>query len=295
MKGIDLSTHQKIVDYKKLKENGIDFAILRCGYGKDKKQKDVMFETHYKGCKEAGILIGAYLYSYCDNIVNSVKEAENALLFLDNKSLDLPLFYDLEEERTKNLGKEKVTQIAKLFCSYIEHNSSYKAGVYANLDWFKNYIEVSHILDYKIWLAQWNNKITADFRVDYWQYTSSGNVPGINGNVDLNMCYDTINPLPHPEENKKSNEEIADEVLQGKWDVQPNRKRLLEEAGYNYEEIQKIVNKKVNSQNVYYIVKKGDNLTKIAHLYGTTVSRLTSLNGITNPNLIYTGQKLKIK
>lgn len=84
-KGIDLSTYQTKVDYQKLKEQNIDFAIIRCGYGKDKNQKDKMFEQHYEGLKNVGIGVGAYLYSYCTSLENSYKEANNCLEFIKRK------------------------------------------------------------------------------------------------------------------------------------------------------------------------------------------------------------------
>ena len=187
-KGIDLSTFQKNVDYKKLKEQGIEFAIIRCGYGKERNQKDAEFETHYRGLKSVGIKVGAYLYSYCTAVENAKLEGENCLYFISGKEFELPIFIDLEENRTKELGRVCVTQIAKTFCEIIE-NAGYKAGVYANLDWFRNYIDVSQLSDYSIWLAQWNDKYTADFRVDFWQYTNSGKIDGISGNVDLDYAY----------------------------------------------------------------------------------------------------------
>lgn len=300
IKGIDLSYAQNKVDYSKLKEQGIEFAILRCGYGKEASQKDKMFEIHYHGCKDAGIKVGAYLYSYANNEDSAVNEVNNCLGFIEGKQFDLPIFYDLEEERISKLGKTTVTNLAKMFCKIIE-NHGYKAGVYANLYWFRNHIEVNELINngYKIWLAQWAEKPTADFRIDYWQYTSKGQVQGIPGNVDMNICYDAINN-DKPVDTKKTNEEIAEEVIQNKWGIQPERQKLLEQAGYNYKEIQDIVNTKMKANStsntkITYIVKKGDNLTKIAKRYGTTISNLVKLNNIADANKIYVGQKLIIK
>ena len=192
LKGIDISTFQKQVDYSKLKEQGIEFAIIRCGYGKDSSQKDAMFETHYKGLKEAGIKVGAYLYSYCSNVNNAVLEARNCLEFIKGKQFELPIFYDLEDKITKVLGRVAITQIAINFCEEIE-KAGYKAGIYANLDWFKNYIDIPKVSQYKIWLAQWNvEKPTPKFKYNYWQYTSHGHIDGIVGSVDMNYCYDEI-------------------------------------------------------------------------------------------------------
>lgn len=252
-KGIDISTWQKNVDYSKLKEQGIEFAIIRCGYGKDSSQKDNMFETHYKGLKEAGIKVGAYLYSYCSNVNNAILEAKNCLEFIKGKTFELPIFYDLEDKITKVLGRVAITQIAINFCEEIE-KAGYTAGIYASLDWFKNYIDISKVDKYKIWLAQWEvSKPTANFKYNYWQYTSSGQVEGISGNVDLNYCYDDISinveNVEKPVENRKSNEELAEEVIKGLWGNGQERKNKLTNAGYNYNEVQNIVNKKLNKKS----------------------------------------------
>lgn len=137
---------------------------------------------------------GVYHYSYVSSLENAVLEAKNCLKFINGKKLDLPIFYDLEDKITKPLGKDIITKCAITFCEEIE-KAGYKAGVYANLDWFTNYIDVNKLIEkgFKIWLAQWNDKPTADFPINYWQYSSKGNVHGIQGNVDLDISYDKIN------------------------------------------------------------------------------------------------------
>lgn len=261
IKGIDLSTYQKQVDYKKLKEEGIEFAIIRCGYGKDRSQKDAMFEEHYKGLKEAGIRVGCYLYSYVTSTLNAELEAENCLEFIKGKEFDLPIFYDLEDRMTKTLGKETITKCAINFCEKIKE-AGYEAGVYANLDWFTNYLNVYTLIEkgYRIWLAQWEvQEPTSFFPYDIWQYTNSLQVAGIK--CDGNYCKNIFAIADEPKETKKSNEELANEVIDGKWSNQPERQKLLEEAGYNYNEIQEIVNsklthkKKTNTQIADEVIK----------------------------------------
>lgn len=136
---------------------------------------------------------GVYHYSYVTSLENAVLEAKNCLKFINGKKLDLPIFYDLEDKITKTLGKDLITKCAIAFCEEIE-KAGYKAGVYANLNWFTNCIDVNKLIEkgFKIWLAQWNDKITAPFSPNYWQYTSKGSVHGIQGNVDLDICYDDI-------------------------------------------------------------------------------------------------------
>lgn len=239
LKGIDLSTHNKNVDYKKLKENGIEFAIIRSGFGKDDNQKDAMFETHYKGCIDAGMKVGAYLYSYCTSVENAEKEAYNCLSHIKGKTFDLPIFYDLEENRTANLGIDAVTQIALIFCRIIR-DAGYKAGIYANLYWFKNYIRPDAIKleNFYIWLAQWGNKITANFPVDIWQFTNTLDNLRLDGN------YITNNELAYVENVnnnvEKNIKELAVDVIFGEYGNGEERKKNL---GSKYNDVQDLVNK----------------------------------------------------
>lgn len=262
IKGIDLSKYQQNVNYSKLKEQGIEFAIIRCGYGKKESQKDELFETHYKGLKEAGIKVGAYLYSYCNDVKNAILEAENCLKFINGKTFELPIFYDLEDEQVLPLGKEKITEIAKIFCNKIEE-AGFTAGVYANLNWFKKYIKVKDLLQFKIWLAEWEKpKHSADFRVDFWQYTSKGKLDGISGNVDLN------------------------------YDLREN----VNNSTGNVDNVENNVDNSTNSAGTY-VVQAGDNLTKIAKKYKMSWQTLYENNKHIigkNPNLIKVGQVLNI-
>lgn len=297
IKGIDLSCWQENVNYNELKKQGIEFAIIRIGYGKNKSQKDKMFETHYEGLKNAGIKIGIYLYSYMTLIQAGKQEAENCLYFLKGRKIDLPIFIDLEENRTAKLGSDAVTKGAIEFCKTIKE-AGYEAGVYANLNWFTNYVNPYKIIEngFKIWLAQWNDKITANFDVDFWQYTSKGKLNGIAGNVDLDYQIkdeQIENPI---EPTKKTIEELANEVINGKWGNGNERYERLTNAGYNYQDVQNKVNEILGvNKKLYYIVKSGDTLTRISNKFGVSISQLVEWNNIKNPNLIFAGQKLRVK
>lgn len=265
-KGIDISEWQTSVDYSKLKEQGIEFAIIRCGYGRASTQKDKMFEKHYEGLKKAGIKIGCYLYSYANKIADGTLEAQNCLDFIKGKTFDLPIFYDLEDKTTSVLGKNNITVLATNFCKKIKV-SGYEVGIYANLNWWKNYINLGEIKkeisDLKVWLAQWEvSKPTANFNYDFWQYTSSGVLEGIAGRVDMNyMCTEAVDkPVENVDNSKKSNEEIAKEVWQGKWGNGQERVDKLTKAGYDYTEIQKIVN---NTKSDDKTIKVGDKVQVI--------------------------------
>lgn len=204
MKGIDISEFQENINYSKLKEQGIEFAIIRLGYGKQINQKDSLFETHFEGLKNAGIKVGAYLYSYAYVKEGAKLEAENTLEIIKGKQFDLPIFYDMEESKQANLGKDTLTDMANEWCKIIK-NAGFKTGVYANLNWFKNYLDPTKIKNDNnyIWLALWNNdeNPNVSFPVDFWQYSSKGKLDGIQSFVDLNKCYSqdfaqTVDNLP---------------------------------------------------------------------------------------------------
>lgn len=243
MKGIDISEYQENVNYSKLKEQGIEFAIIRLGYGKQINQKDSCFEKHFEGFKNVGIKVGAYLYSYAYVKEGAKLEAENTLKIIQGKQFDLPIFYDMEESKQANLGKDILTDMANEWCRIIK-NAGYNAGVYANLNWFRNYLNPYDIKEEGnyIWLALWNNNENpnVDFPVDFWQYSSKGKLDGIQSFVDMDKSY--TQDFPQPVENLKTNEDLATEVIQGLWGNGQERKDRLTQAGYNYNEIQKIVN-----------------------------------------------------
>lgn len=243
LKGVDLSTWNKNVDYDALKGQGIDFAILRCGYGKDAGQKDEMFEEHYKGCKEAGILVGVFHYSYCKSPENAVKEAENCFSYIAGKQLDLPVFYDIEEKSI--LDNCDPTDITIRFCQRI-NEKGYDAGVYASLNWFNNYFNMDLLKNnnIKIWLAQWNNEITADFDVDLWQNTN--NYDGMDGDILVNedILHSEPRPEPTPEFEVDICKSLAVDVIFGKYGNGQERKDAL---GNYYEEVQNIVNEIYNT------------------------------------------------
>lgn len=293
IKGIDLSYAQNKVEYNKL---NIDFSIIRSGYGQNKSQKDNMFEKHYEGMKNNNIKIGVYHYSYMTGVEGAKKEALNCLNIINSKKLDLPIFIDVEEARTKKLGKETITNGIIEFAKIIQ-NAGYNAGCYANLDWFKNYIDIEKLKENKIqiWLAQWNDKITANFKVDFWQYTSKGNIEGIEGYVDLDYML-SVDNVDKPVEKKKTVEEIAQEVINGKWGNGEERKQRLTNAGYNYYSIQDKVNELLGYQTKYYvIVKKGDTVWNLAQKYKTTVNQIAKWNNLGNPDYIVVGQKIRVK
>ena len=151
----------------------------------------------------------------------------------------------MEDSSTTKLGKAKLTAFAKRFCEGIKAKG-FKVGVYANENWCKNYLDIAelHKSGYSIWCAKYsNNKPNIAAPYDIWQYSSKGRVDGINGNVDMNYMYNDVRNATQAV--KKSNEEIAQEVINGLWGNGEERKKKLTSAGYNYSAIQKIVNELV--------------------------------------------------
>lgn len=187
-KGIDVSYAQGRIDWSEMKGK-IDFAILRCGFGSDyASQDDAQFFNNVKGCTDNGIPFGVYHYSYATSAEKAKSEAVHVLRLLRGIVPSLPVFYDLEESRISSLGKAKILEIAKIFCTAIE-NAGYVYGTYANKNWFENYLTDSWY-DTKVkWLAQYNNEVTYKGRYDIWQYSKTGTVDGFNGNLDMNYCY----------------------------------------------------------------------------------------------------------
>ena len=184
---VDISEFQQNIDFNKTKNDGIKAVIIRAGYGRESSQKDSMFESHYRNAKSAGLKVGAYWYSYADSINDAEKEAKACLECIENKYFDMPIYYDLEDYSMFKLGKTKLTAIAERFCETIK-KSNYRAGVYANLNWFNNCLDYDELKrKYSIWLAQYNDK--AELDCDIWQNHSTGRVSGYGGNIDTNVIY----------------------------------------------------------------------------------------------------------
>lgn len=186
-KGIDVSKHQGKIDWNKVKSAGIQFAMIRAGYGRYDKQKDEQFEANYSGAKAAGIPVGAYHYSYAENAEQAKAEAQTLLNWIKGKTFEYPIAFDIEEADVYNLGKNAVSEIIKAFCSTVEA-AGYYVCVYANKNWLDNVISDEVKKKYDTWLAQWTTKPTYNGNYGIWQYSSSGSVNGISGRVDMNTA-----------------------------------------------------------------------------------------------------------
>lgn len=325
--GIDLSSYQKGINLSQAKNEGVQFVILRAGYtgygNGVSKAKDNNFETFYSQCKSLGIPVGAYWFSCANTYQKGVDEAnwmyENCL---KGKQFEYPIYLDVEEDAggrhyLSEAGKTAITAGIKGFCETME-SKGYYTGVYASSSWFSTLIDASIPNRFDCWVANWSNSNPGSPAHGLWQF--GGETNKIRSNkiagytVDQNYAYknypsiiksgkmngfgsSSVAPVHTPP--KKSNEEIANEVLAGQWGNGEDRKNKLTAAGYDYNAIQAIVNQKIGANPTQpatqtYTVKSGDTLSSIASKYGTTYQELARINGISNPNKIYPGQVLKI-
>ena len=295
MKGIDVSKHNGVIDWDKVI---VDFAIIRIGFGMYENQKDEMFERNYSEATKVNIPVGVYHYSYAKSVDEAIKEAELVIKWLNGRKLDLPVYFDIEDNSQKNLSRAILDGMCEAFCNRIE-KAGYWAGIYSNKYWATSVISGIKLgKKYTYWIAQYTDECTYTGDYAIWQYTSKGKVNGISGNVDMNIMVKDIIQNENKPQTTKSIEELAKEVIDGKWSNGEDRKTSLINAGYDYDKVQAKVNeimKQSNNNVEYYTIKQGDTLSKIAQKFNTTVNQLVSWNNIKNANLIYAGQKIRVK
>lgn len=251
-KGIDVSKHNGSINWKKAAA-AIDFTVLRAGYGKLASQEDSCFEKNYAETKKQKLPVGVYWYSYAKTKAEAEEEAKACLAAIKGKSFDLPVYYDIEENETLKLGKQRVTAIARAFLSAIEA-AGYKGGIYASKSTMETLIDATVKVHYSVWVAHVGKDGAAlkntsyKGKKDIWQYSWKGKVDGISGDVDLDYCYVDISKWKNEETETETKElkpviEIAREVIDGKWGNGNNRKSKLKKAGYDYTTVQKEVNR----------------------------------------------------
>lgn len=270
MQGIDVSKWQGAIDWKKVKASGVDFVIIRAGYG---TSIDPRFSENYAGAKAAGLHVGAYWYSYALSRQAAEIEAECCKRTLAGKSFEMPIFYDIEEPDQLAKSAAFVSGLIATFCTELE-----KAGYFAGLYMSRSPLQTKTTEDvrarFAIWAAEYSTRLNYSGAVGMWQNTSKFWVNGINGNVDHDFCY-----VDYPKIIKKAG-------LNG-------FPRGGDAAGGNSENTPK-QDAGTAPAGVVYVVKKGDTLTAIAKRYKTTVSALVKANGIKDKNKIFVGQKIKI-
>ncbi|SET02804.1 Lyzozyme M1 (1,4-beta-N-acetylmuramidase), GH25 family [Salinibacillus kushneri] len=313
LKGIDVSKHQGNIDWDAVKKDGIEFAMIRMGYGSDiKSQDDEKFERNVRECERVGIPWGAYLYSYAMDVQAAKSEADHALRLLKGKNPTFPVAFDMEDadhyKRDRGMPSDKeLVEICHTFLDKVE-DAGYYVSLYANLHWLTTKLNSSKLNRFDKWVAQWSDECTYDGQYKMWQYTSTGHVDGIAGRVDMNYAYSHFRdkkeqPKKEDKEEKLGGLEIytvrsGDTLskIAAKYDTtvdQIAQNNDIDNIDLIHPGQKLTINGSVKKK--YYIVEEGDNLTRIADAYDTTVNQLAKWNNIKNKNLIYTGQKLRVK
>nr|DAP12822.1 MAG TPA: hypothetical protein [Caudoviricetes sp.] len=262
--GIDVSHWQGDFNFARAKSNeGVEFAIIKAGGGDAGLYKDSKFESNYKKCEDCGLPKGAYFYGNAKSVAEAKKEAEYFISILSGKKYEYPVFYDVEGRMITNNDRATLTEIVKVFCSTMEA-AGYWVGIYSSESFFNSEMNDGELTRYSHWVARWGKSKPAPSsgaETQMWQFGGETNLirsNKINGQTcDQDYCYvdypakikaaglngyskgDSSAPA------KKSNAEIANEVIAGKWGNGTERKERLTGAGYNYSEIQEIVNGKL--------------------------------------------------
>ena len=292
--GIDISVWQKGFDFDKAISEGIEFVILRGAYS---KTKDKCFDVFYNKCKEKGLPVGAYHYSMAKTVKEAEDEAKLMLSILKGKQLEYPIYLDVEDKTQAKLGKELLTSIIKTYCDALEQ-AGYYVGIYSTYAYLNSYTHINELEKYDKWIAQWSKKCTC--RIDYGMWQFGGETNMIRSNkiagvvCDQDYCYkdypsiiksaglngfkrpqDEV-PVPTPvrPQPQKTVTDIAKEVIEGKWGNGADRKKKLEDAGYDYNAVQSKVNELLNNNK-----KSVDEMARevIAGKWGTGINRKNRL------------------
>lgn len=191
--GIDVSKHNGNIDWNAVKNAGVDFVIIRCGYRGSATGvlvEDQKFKANIQGAAAAGLKVGIYFFSQAVNEVEAVEEASMAVSLIKNYKITYPVYMDVESAngRADGMDAGTRTQVIHAFCKTIQ-NSGYTAGIYANKTWLGSKMNVGSLGGYRIWLAQYAAAPTYGGRYEMWQYSSKGSISGISGDVDLNISY----------------------------------------------------------------------------------------------------------
>ncbi|MBQ7955133.1 MAG: Ig-like domain-containing protein [Lachnospiraceae bacterium] len=192
--GIDVSKWNGTIDWNAVKNSGVSYVIIRCGYRGSSSGalvEDPKFKNNIKGATAAGLKVGVYFFTQAVDEIEAIEEASMVLELIEDYKISYPVFLDVEASggRGDKIDAETRTAVIKAFCETIE-DSKYTAGVYANKTWLEKKMDASELTKYKIWLAQYAAQPTySETKIDLWQYKETGKVSGISGNVDLNLSY----------------------------------------------------------------------------------------------------------
>jgi GH25 family lysozyme M1 (1,4-beta-N-acetylmuramidase) len=258
IKLIDVSKHNGAIDWSKVKAAGIEGVLIRAGYGKYITQKDVCFEKNYAGAKAAGLFVGTYWYTYAVTEAEAEAEAETYLEVIKGKSFDLPVYLDIEDKNQTQLDKALVTKIATAFCNKLEQ-AGYYCGVYSFDSFFTSFLDETIPERFTIWAARVEKvKPTCAKTYDIWQYSWKGKINGINGDVDLNICYKDFPTI--------IKESCLNNCKPGEDSAKPGKPETSQPAE---EEIEKY---KINAYKLGLTKDEADALTRILKTLGMPVT-----------------------
>lgn len=276
-KGLDISSYQVGLNMKSVKAAGYKFVVLRAGYtgisSGTQKRVDSSFNGFYKQAKAAGLGVGAYWYSCANSYAKGKAEAEFMIKYcLKGKKFEYPIYIDVEERKWQMVGKVAVGNAIKGFCETMEKHGYY-AGFYTSSAFLRAYIDSNIVKPYDLWCAQWSSvKPSVGRGYGMWQYSATTRVGGIQCDADIAYKdypaimeanglngYTKTNKKPTTTDKnkdkdkdkkpaKKSVSQLANEVIDGKWGNGEARKKKLKAAGYDYDKVQKEVNRLVSKK-----------------------------------------------
>lgn len=193
--GIDVSTYQRNVDWQQVKDAGVEFVMIRAayrGYSGGNVLVDEMLQSHYRGAKSVGLKVGFYFFSQAVSPAEARAEAEFLLAVIDGFEVDMPLVFDWEyisnSARTAGMNRRNLTNCARAFCTRIQE-AGYEPMIYLNFKQVRMDVYFEELTEYKFWLAMYDDEMTFEYKIDMWQYTPTGKIPGINGDVDINLYF----------------------------------------------------------------------------------------------------------
>ena len=199
--GIDVSEWQGNINWGTVKSSGAEFAIIRVGFrgygASGRLVVDEKFAANIKGAMNAGLKVGVYFYTQAINVDEAIQEAEVVLKALSDcgitpAKLSFPVVYDIEyaapDARTNHLTNTQRTDLCIAFCDKVK-SAGYGAMIYSSMDWLKNMLQTSRLGNYKTWLAHWTDSTSYAGSYSMWQFSGSGRIGGISGDVDLNIAF----------------------------------------------------------------------------------------------------------
>lgn len=194
--GIDVSKYQGQIDWQQVKQAGVEFAIIRLGYrgygAAGGLNEDALAQENYRGAKAAGLKVGAYFFSQAITVEEAVEEARYAMELVQEWELEMPLVYDWEcladDYRTVGVDARLLTDCTIAFCDTVAQ-AGYTPMIYFNPNQSRKQMFLEELTGYGFWLAMYSDQMNYPYKVDMWQYTNEGAVPGISGKVDINLYF----------------------------------------------------------------------------------------------------------